>query len=145
MRLDVPTLFLTTVAVTFMVGVLFLLSWSQTRRERALAIWGIAHLVGSGASCLLGLRGAIPDWVSIGLGNAVMIGAYGLIWTGTRAFEERSARFVPIALAIGLGLELTARSRRREASRYVSRLSGVMLCAVGLILIVFAASWRLLG
>lgn len=89
MRLDVPTLFLTTVAVTFMVGVLYLLSWSQTRRERALAIWGIAHLVGSGASCLLGLRGAIPDPVSIGLGNAVMIGAYGLIWSGVRAFEGR--------------------------------------------------------
>jgi predicted cobalt transporter CbtA len=50
-----------------------------------------------------------------------------------------------IALAIGLGLELTARARRREASRYVSRLAGVMLCAVGLILIVFAASWRLMG
>ncbi len=89
MRLDVPTLFLMTVAVTFMVGALFLLSWSQTRRERALAIWGIAHLAGSVASCLLGLRGAIPDPVSIGLGNAVMIGAYGLIWSGVRAFEGR--------------------------------------------------------
>jgi uncharacterized membrane protein HdeD (DUF308 family) len=50
-----------------------------------------------------------------------------------------------IALMIGLGLEVTARMRRREASRYVSRLAGVMLCAVGLILIVFAASWRLVG
>jgi threonine/homoserine/homoserine lactone efflux protein len=50
-----------------------------------------------------------------------------------------------IALMIGLGLEVTARMRRREASRYVSRLAGVMLCAVGLILIVFAASWRLMG
>lgn len=89
MRLDVPTLFLMTVAITFVVGVLYLLSWSQTRRERALAIWGIAHLTGSGASCLLGLRGAIPDWVSIGIGNAVIIGAYGLIWSGVRAFEGR--------------------------------------------------------
>ncbi len=90
MRLDVPTLFLMTVAVTFVVGVLYLLSWSQTRRERALAIWGIAHLAGSGASCMLGLRGAIPDPLSIGLGNAVIIGAYGLIWSGVRAFEGRA-------------------------------------------------------
>lgn len=89
MRLDVPTLFLMTVAVTFVVGVLFLLSWSQTRRERALALWGIAHLLGSGASCLLALRGQIPDALSIGLGNSVMIGAYGLIWSGVRAFEGR--------------------------------------------------------
>lgn len=89
MRLDVPTLFLMTVAVTFVVGVLFLQSWSQTRRERALAIWGLAHLLGSAASCLLALRGQVPDSLSIGLGNAVMIGAYGLIWSGVRAFEGR--------------------------------------------------------
>ena len=89
MRLDVPTLFLMTVAVTFVVGVLFLLSWSQTRRERALAIWGAAHLLGSVASCLLALRGQIPDGLSIGVANAAMIAAYGLIWSGVRAFERR--------------------------------------------------------
>ena len=49
-----------------------------------------------------------------------------------------------IALLIGLGLEVTARRRRHEESRYVSRLAGVMLCAVGLILIVFAISWRVM-
>ena len=36
MRLDLTTLVLMTVAVTFTAGVLFLLSWSQTRRERSL-------------------------------------------------------------------------------------------------------------
>jgi uncharacterized membrane protein HdeD (DUF308 family) len=50
-----------------------------------------------------------------------------------------------IALVVGIGLELTARAHRREAARYVSRLGGVMLCAVGLILIVFALSWRLMA
>ncbi|HJE24999.1 MAG TPA: GGDEF domain-containing protein [Methylorubrum populi] len=89
MRLDVPTLFMMTVAVTFTVGVLFLLSWSQTRRERALAIWGVAHLIGAVASLMLALRGQIPDSLSIGLANALMIGAYGLIWSGVRAFERR--------------------------------------------------------
>ncbi len=92
MRLDLPTLFMMTVAVTFTVGVLFLLSWSQTRRERALAVWGVAHLVGSLASLMLALRGQIPDSLSIGLANALMIGAYGLIWSGVRAFERRAPR-----------------------------------------------------
>ena len=50
-----------------------------------------------------------------------------------------------IALVLGLGLLATARSHRREASRYVSRLAAVMLSAVGLILIVFAGSWRLMA
>ena len=101
MRLDVPTLFVMTVAVTFVVGVLFLLSWSQTRRERALAIWGIAHLLGSGASCMLALRGQMPDALSIGMANSVMIGAYGLIWSGVRAFAGRRP-LIGWALAGGL-------------------------------------------
>jgi uncharacterized membrane protein len=50
-----------------------------------------------------------------------------------------------IALVLGLGLGLSARTHRRDSSRYVSRLGGVMLAAVGLILIVFAASWRLMA
>jgi hypothetical protein len=50
-----------------------------------------------------------------------------------------------IALLIGLGLEVTARARRREETRYISRLGGVMFCAVGLILIVFALSWRMMA
>ena len=81
-----------TAAVTFTVGVLFLLSWSQARRERALVVWGIAHIVGSGASLLLSMRGQIPDSLSIGIANALMIGAYGLIWSGVRAFERRPPR-----------------------------------------------------
>lgn len=89
MRLDLPTLFMMTVAIIVMVGILFLLSWNQTRRERALAIWGVAHLIGGIASLMLALRGQIPDSLSIGLANALMIGAYGLICSGVRAFERR--------------------------------------------------------
>ncbi|QIJ75130.1 diguanylate cyclase [Methylobacterium sp. NI91] len=92
MRLDLPTLFMMTTAVTVTVGVLFLLSWSQTRRERSLAVWGIAHIVGGLASLMLALRGQIPDSLSIALANALMIGAYGLIWCGVRAFEGRRLR-----------------------------------------------------
>jgi diguanylate cyclase (GGDEF)-like protein len=100
MRLDTPTLLLVTVVVTFMVGTLFLLSWGQARRTHALAIWGVAHLTGAFASALLALRGVIPDGVSIGVANTLMIGAYGLIWSGVRAFEGRRLR-LDIALAGG--------------------------------------------
>ncbi|GJE54922.1 MULTISPECIES: GGDEF domain-containing protein [Methylobacterium] len=94
MRLDTPTLFLMTVVVTFMVGVLFLLSWGQSRRTRALAIWGVAHLGGAGASALLCLRNSIPDSLSVGFGNAMMLAAYGLIWSGVRAFEGRKPAYL---------------------------------------------------
>lgn len=102
MQLDAPTLLLVTAILTFMVGSLFLLSWSQARHVRALALWGVAHLTGAGASVLLGLRGVIPDWASIGGANGVMLGSYGLIWAGTRAFEGRAVRWGPIAAAVAL-------------------------------------------
>lgn len=134
MRLDVPTLFLMTVAVTFVVGVLFLLSWSQTRRERALAIWGIAHLLGSGASCMLALRGVIPDPVSIGLGNAVMIGAYGLIWSGVCAFEGRSPLIgwaVAGGLAWGVACLVPAFYGSLPARITLASTSAGLYCALG--------------
>lgn len=89
MRLDTPTLFLMTVVVAFIVGVLFLVSWSQARGTRALAIWGVGHLGGAAAAALLSLRTIVPDSLSIGLANALMLAAYGLIWSGIRSFEGR--------------------------------------------------------
>lgn len=100
MRLDISTLLLVNFVLTFLVGVLFLLSWVQARTTRALAIWGIAHLLGAVASGGLALRGTIPDWISIVLANAVLIAAYGLIWSGVRAFEGRDLR-LPVALGGG--------------------------------------------
>ena len=90
MHLDIATLLLVTFVLTFLVGALFLLSWVQARQTPALAIWGVAHLFGAMASGGLALRGMIPDAISIGVANSVMIAAYGLIWSGVRAFEGRS-------------------------------------------------------
>ncbi|MDP4022638.1 GGDEF domain-containing protein [Methylobacterium sp. NEAU 140] len=91
-RLDPPTLLTVSFVTTFLVGTLFLLSWRQAPAVRALALWGVAHLAGSLASAGLALRGLIPDLVSIGAANAVMLAAYGLIWSGVRVFEGRAAR-----------------------------------------------------
>lgn len=102
MALDAPTLLLVTVILTFMVGSLFLLSWSQARQMHALAIWGLAHLVGGVGSALLALRGQIPDPLSIGLANTLTIGAYGLIWNGVLAFEGRRLRPWPVILCVAL-------------------------------------------
>jgi diguanylate cyclase (GGDEF)-like protein len=92
MRLDVTTLLIVTFALTFLVGLLFLFSWRQSRDMPALLVWGVAHLAGSVASIGLALRGQIPDIVSITLSNTVMIAAYGLIWGGVWIFEGRRFR-----------------------------------------------------
>ncbi len=97
MKLDAPTLVTVTVFVMVVMGALYLLSWSQARQTRALGFLGAAQIVGAVAVTLFGLRDVIPDWLSIGLANAVMLGAFGLIWGGARSFEGRRVPFPWIA------------------------------------------------
>ena len=102
MRLDSATLLAATFLLTFVVGLLFLFSWRQSRPAPALLIWGIAHLIGAVASAGLAARGLIPDLLSIGLANAAVLAAYGLIWAGITVFEGR--RFRPAATFGGAAL-----------------------------------------
>ncbi|MGE7416630.1 GGDEF domain-containing protein [Methylobacterium tarhaniae] len=97
MKLDAPTLVIVTVFVMVVMGALYLLSWSQARRTLALGFLGAAQLLGAVAVILFGLRGLIPDWLSIGLANAVMLTAFGLIWGGARSFEGRRVPYLWIA------------------------------------------------
>jgi diguanylate cyclase (GGDEF)-like protein len=91
-HLDPATLLIVSSATTFLVGALFLASWRQAPESSALALWGTAHLMGAFGSAGLALRGQIPDLLSVGLANAVVLAAYGLIWSGVRSFEGRPAR-----------------------------------------------------
>ena len=101
MHLDLPTLLLMSVAITVVIGLLFLLSWTQSRGTHALAYWGLAHLIGGVAAALLCLRGLVPDILSIDVGNALMLGAYGLTWSGLRSFGGQAPAH-RVALAGGL-------------------------------------------
>ncbi len=92
MILDRSTLLVVTCVLTFAVG-------CQARDTRALATWGLAHLVASAGSGLIALRGVVPDALSIGLANVLILSAYGLLWSGLRLFEGRPA--LPVAALAG--------------------------------------------
>ncbi|MCJ2115835.1 GGDEF domain-containing protein [Methylobacterium sp. J-001] len=98
MHLDPATLLIVSSVMTLLVGTLFMLSWRQAPSSRALALWGVAHILGAIGSGGLALRGQIPDLVSIAVSNAVVLAAYGLIWSGVRSFEGRPIR-IDLALA----------------------------------------------
>ena len=102
--LDPATLLIASCATTFLVCVQFFVSWRQHSQSTCLGYWAFAHFVGSMASVGLAMRGHIPDWISIGVANAVMITAYGLIWRGVSLFEGR--RHLSWALAGGIGWSL---------------------------------------
>ena len=96
MSFDLATLLAITVFSSAIAGCLLLLSWLQKRSVPALALWGLAFLLGAAATVLIAMRGSIPDAWSIILANAVLTTAYGTMWWGVRSFEHRNTRVLSV-------------------------------------------------
>ncbi len=94
MNLDVNTLFLVTIYVEAMLGLLLLFAWVQNSAITAVAWWGSAHLLRASSVVLFGMFGSAPDWVSIDLSNAILFTAFAVTWTGARVFDGRSPSIV---------------------------------------------------
>jgi diguanylate cyclase (GGDEF)-like protein len=94
MNLDVNTLFLVTIYVEAMLGLLLLFAWVQNSAITAVAWWGSSHLLRATSVVLFGLYGQAPDWVSIDLSNAILFTAFAVTWTGARVFDGRSPSYI---------------------------------------------------
>jgi diguanylate cyclase (GGDEF)-like protein len=106
MNLDVNTLFLVTVYVEAILGLLLLFAWAQNSAITAVAWWGFAHLLRAGSVMLFGWYGAVSDLISIDLANAILFTAFAFTWTGARVFDHRRPQ--PILLFGGAVLWLIA-------------------------------------
>jgi diguanylate cyclase (GGDEF)-like protein len=89
MPLDVKTLFLLTVDVEAMLGLLLLFAWVQNTSITALAWWGCAHLLRTLSIALYGMFGSVPELVSLDLSNALLFMSYAVAWNGARVFDGR--------------------------------------------------------
>jgi diguanylate cyclase (GGDEF)-like protein len=87
--IDLATLFLLTVDIEAMLGLLLLFVWVQNIEVRAVAWWGSAHLLRALSIALYGTYGSVPDFLSIGLADAILFGSYAATWSGTRVFGGR--------------------------------------------------------
>jgi diguanylate cyclase (GGDEF)-like protein len=94
MNLDVNTLFLVTIYVEAMLGLLLLFAWVQNSAITAVAWWGSAHLLRAGSVVLFGMYGSAPEWVTIDLSNAILFTSFAVTWTGARVFDGRSPSFI---------------------------------------------------
>jgi signal transduction histidine kinase/CheY-like chemotaxis protein len=92
LSIHLPTLFAFTTLLSTSLGALLIWLWRRDRSQPALASWGASRLLATAAMPLLAARGAIPDWASIELSNAVICLSYGLTWAGARQFEGMRAR-----------------------------------------------------
>ena len=106
MNLDVNTLFLVTIYVEAILGLLLLFAWMQNTSITAVAWWGFAHLLRAGSVMLFGLYGSVSDLISIDLANCLLFTSFALTWTGARVFDHRGAK--PILLFAGAGVWLAA-------------------------------------
>jgi diguanylate cyclase (GGDEF)-like protein len=106
MNLDVNTLFLVTIYVEAILGLLLLFAWVQNTSIHGVAWWGFADLVRAASIVLFGTYGTAPDLISIDLANAMLFTAFALTWTGARVFDHR--RPLPILMFGGAALWLVA-------------------------------------
>jgi Diguanylate cyclase, GGDEF domain len=104
MNLDVNTLFLVTIYVEAILGLLLLFAWVQNTSIRAVAWWGFAHLLRAASVMLFGLYGSAPEVISIDLANSLLFTAFAVTWTGARVFDHRKP--LPILLFGGAALWL---------------------------------------
>jgi len=104
MTLDVNTLFMVTIYVEAILGLLLLFAWAQNTAIGAVAWWGFAHLVRAASVMLFGMYGAAPDLITIDLANALLFTAFAVTWTGARVFDGRPVE--PVYLVTGAVLWL---------------------------------------
>lgn len=104
MNLDVNTLFVVTIYVEAILGLLLLFAWTQNTAIIAVCYWGFAHLLRAGSIMLFGMFGAAPDLITIDFANALLFTSFAVTWTGARVFGGR--RSEPIYLVTGAVLWL---------------------------------------
>ncbi len=104
MHLDVNTLFLVTIYVESILGLLLLFAWVQNTEIQAVAWWGSAHLLRAGSITLFGMYGQLPDVLTIDLANAILLTSFAATWMGARIFD--GGRLAPVGLVAGATLWL---------------------------------------
>ncbi|WP_242662583.1 sensor histidine kinase, partial [Teichococcus deserti] len=106
MRLDTATLLLVSTLISLLLGGMWMGLSVDRHRIGGLREWGLSLLCFCLGTVLLGLRGILPDWASIDLGNLVILAAMSCGWQGARRFDGLPAPHWPLLLAglVWLGL-----------------------------------------
>jgi hypothetical protein len=104
MNLDVNTLFLVTIYVEAILGLLLLFAWAQNTAITAVAWWGFAHLLRAASVTLFGLYGSVSDLISIDFANAILFTSFAVTWTGARLFDHRKPQYMRLFAGAALWL-----------------------------------------
>lgn len=86
--LDVTTLFVVAACVTSLLGFFLLFAWMQDR-IRALGWWAAAYLIGGFSVAFWSVDDMISPPLPVGIANALLFLACGMIWSAARVFHGR--------------------------------------------------------
>jgi len=104
MQLDVNTLFMVTIYVEVILGLLLLFVWAQNTAVHAVCWWGFAHLIRASSVMVFGMYGTVPDLISIDFANVLLFTSFAITWTGARVFDGRPVE--PVYMVTGAVLWL---------------------------------------
>jgi len=99
MYLDVGTLSVVTVFIMALLGALLVFAGLQNRSIRAPMLWGAAYITGAAGLGLVTSRGTLADFVSVDLGNALVLIGCALTWAGARDFSNRKVQPLVVLFA----------------------------------------------
>jgi diguanylate cyclase (GGDEF)-like protein len=106
--IDNFTIMVGAVAATLMFGGGFFFFWLQDRQATWLAWWTGPFVLGAAGIALFVARGAIADWISIGLANALLFMAFSMVWQGARVFVDKRPNLPSVFLPAVLWMVLCA-------------------------------------
>jgi diguanylate cyclase (GGDEF)-like protein len=86
---DLPTLVAVAIVAKGISGTLLIYAWFTNGYAPTLGLWALAFLVASAATALIVPGERIGDVRLMDIADALLIGAYGLLWMGARSFNNR--------------------------------------------------------
>lgn len=92
--MDTKTAMLLWAAEALTLAILLLATWLHDRRQVVTGLWGGGFACHGIGIMLVGLRGAIPDFVSIALGNEIILLGIGLWSLGVLKHDSRQGMLV---------------------------------------------------
>jgi diguanylate cyclase (GGDEF)-like protein len=105
MHLDLPTLDAMGAFVVATAGAVLLVAWSQNQKTSALALWGLANIVGASGIAFLVLASTLNQSAWSLLGGSLLTLRNGLIWKATHSLEAKpAALLVALSGAVVVGL-----------------------------------------
>jgi diguanylate cyclase (GGDEF)-like protein len=97
MQIDAFTVLLFGLFIKLVLGGLFLVFWYKQRSASWYAWWSVTLLLACAATMFFATRGFAADYLTIGVGNAVLVAAFVCNWQAARVFHHRPPIWIAIA------------------------------------------------